>query len=100
MTNFRRLKQPGGTYFFTLVTFNRKPLLPFPISREILRTAWKNVQVKHPFGAVAICLIGRINYAGWIESLGQAPTQAAQSTHLSALMKVIPSISEIALSGH
>jgi REP element-mobilizing transposase RayT len=57
LTNYRRIKQPGGTYFFTLATFNRKPILTSPISRELLRNAWKKGQTKHPFESVAICLM-------------------------------------------
>lgn len=90
MTNYRRLRQPGGTYFFTLVTFNRKPILTSPISREILRNAWINVQIKHPFETVAVCLMpdhihtiwrlpeGDVNYSmRWNEintPLGHRPT--------------------------
>ena len=65
MTNYRRLRQPGGTYFFTLVTFNRKPILTSPICREILRNAWINVQLKHPFETVAVCLMPEHIHTIW-----------------------------------
>jgi putative transposase len=57
MTNYRRVREPGGTYFFTLVTFDRQPILTSPQSREILRKAWKDVQARHPFETVAVCLL-------------------------------------------
>ncbi len=57
MTEYRRLREPGGTYFFTVVTFDRQPTLIDPTSRAILRKAWKDVQIKHPFEVIAICLL-------------------------------------------
>jgi putative transposase len=57
MPEYRRIKQPGGTFFFTVVTFDRKPILTTPESRPIFRKAWKDVQVKHPFQTLAICLL-------------------------------------------
>jgi len=57
MPEYRRIKQPGGTIFFTVVTFGRRPILTSPESRSILRKAWQNVQVKHPFQTLAVCLL-------------------------------------------
>jgi putative transposase len=57
MTEYRRLREPGGTYFFTVVTFDRQPILIDHRSRAILRKAWKDVQTKHPFETIAVCLL-------------------------------------------
>ncbi len=57
MTEYRRIRQPGGIYFFTVVTYNRRPILTDPQCREILRNAWKTVQQKHPFETIAVCLL-------------------------------------------
>jgi putative transposase len=57
--------QPGGTFFFTVVTFNRNPILTSPESRAILRKVWTNVRVKHPFDTLAVCLLTDHLYAIW-----------------------------------
>jgi putative transposase len=57
MPNFRRNYQPGGTYFFTVVTYNRLPILTNPISRSILRSAWDDVRKRFPFSTLAVCLL-------------------------------------------
>ena len=57
MTNYRRLYVPGGTYFFTLVTHNRRPILTSELGRFCLRRAWKTEQKRRPFQIVALCLL-------------------------------------------
>lgn len=57
MTEYRRIREPGGTYFFTVVTFDRQPILIEPHCRAILRKVWKDVQTNHPFVTIAICLL-------------------------------------------
>lgn len=44
---YRRYYQPGGTYFFTVVTHNRRPLLVKHIDR--LREAFRYGMAKYPF---------------------------------------------------
>jgi putative transposase len=39
MPNYRRAKQPGGTYFITQFTYNRQPWLLGDIARQALRHA-------------------------------------------------------------
>jgi len=57
MLNYHRVLVPGGTSFFTVVTFNRRPLLTSDLSRQTLRRVWTRVQKKHPFKCDAICLL-------------------------------------------
>jgi putative transposase len=57
MPEYRRAFLPGGTYFFTVVTFNRKPILTHSYSRQILRNVWRYVQERHPLTVDAICLL-------------------------------------------
>ncbi len=57
MPNYRRAIIPGGTFFFTVVTFERKPMLTTELSRHILRRVWKRVQKRHPFVVDAVCLL-------------------------------------------
>jgi putative transposase len=47
--NYRRLRIPGGTYFFTLVTFNRKHIFDSPLYIETLRASFKIAMKSHPF---------------------------------------------------
>lgn len=56
MPNYRRL-YGGSAYFFTVVTYNRIPILVIEESRQILHQAWKIVRDRHPFTTVAICLL-------------------------------------------
>ncbi len=57
MTQYRRLYVPGGTYFFTLVTHDRRPILTSESSRSFLRRAWCEEKQRRPFDTVAICLL-------------------------------------------
>ncbi len=57
MSNTIRAKYAGGLYFFTLVTFNRRPFLTSPLARKTLRFAWQDVQSRYPFEVEAICLL-------------------------------------------
>jgi putative transposase len=57
MPDYRRAKIPGGTYFFTVVTFDRMPILDNDLSREILRSAFDNVKTQYPFEMEAFCLL-------------------------------------------
>ena len=57
MPNYRRYYVPGGTYFFTCVTFERRPLLTTSLARECLRKAIGTVQNTYPFEIVAIVLL-------------------------------------------
>jgi putative transposase len=49
MPNYRRLYVPGGTYFFTLVTHQRRPLFAADINRQLLAEVIKKTQAKRPY---------------------------------------------------
>ncbi len=57
MAKYRRLYIPGGTYFFTVVTFDRRPFLTSDLARKCLRAAWIEVRRKYPFELDALCLL-------------------------------------------
>jgi putative transposase len=57
MSEYRRSREPGGTYFFTIITFDRAPILTTPESIAIFRLAWNMVRKKKPFKTVAICVL-------------------------------------------
>ncbi|WP_229445471.1 transposase [Massilia sp. Leaf139] len=48
MPQYRRART-GSTYFFTLVTFRRQPILCLPPMRSALRRALENVRTTRPF---------------------------------------------------
>jgi len=49
MSQYRRLKYPGATYFFTVVTYQRKKLFHLPEAREMLRNAIQSTRAERPF---------------------------------------------------
>jgi putative transposase len=52
---YRRLHNPGGCYFFTVVTEHRRPILLDHI--EALRRAFHITQLRHPFHIDAIVVL-------------------------------------------
>ena len=57
MSNYRRIYIPGGTYFFTVVTYKRLSFLTHSTVRATLRTSWRAVQEELPFFLIALCLL-------------------------------------------
>ena len=57
MPNYRRWRQPGGVYFFTVVTYERRPILVWPIFRAALRQAWEATRADRPFDTLAVTLL-------------------------------------------
>lgn len=49
MPNYRRLKTPGATYFFTVATYERQKILCEPLSRKALKGAVEEVRRILPF---------------------------------------------------
>lgn len=57
VTNYRRSRIAGGTFFFTVVTYQRRPLLTDYRSRVALRNAIRAVRARRPFEIDAIVLL-------------------------------------------
>ena len=57
MSNYRRAKIPGGSYFITQVTHHRQPWLITDIGRKALRTAIIHVRQKYPLTVDAFVLL-------------------------------------------
>lgn len=57
MSEYRRAFQPGGMFFFTLVTHGRRRFLCDPLGRTCLRDALRLAQVEAPFEIVSIVLL-------------------------------------------
>jgi putative transposase len=54
---YRRSRQWGGTFFFTLVTYHRHKLLSHPGKVELLRNSFRSVTAAHPFTIDAIVVL-------------------------------------------
>src|SRR5688500_11995353 len=63
--DYRRHYVPGGTCFFTVVTYNREPLLTTPRGQMCLKPALQEVQRSYPFDIVAIVLLPNHLHAVW-----------------------------------
>ncbi len=57
MSNYRRAKTPGGKYFFTVVTKNRKPWFNNEANIELLRSAFRKTLSDKPFTIEAIVIL-------------------------------------------
>ena len=57
MSDYRRVFIPGGTYFFTVVTWHRRPLLASDRRVRHLREAFAHVRTTRPFRIEAIVIL-------------------------------------------
>lgn len=57
MSTYRRAYQPGGCYFFTVVTNKRHAILTNPDVLERLRAAFRHVQTTRPFTIEAMVIL-------------------------------------------
>jgi putative transposase len=62
---YRRAKVAGGTYFFTVVTHNRRPFLCEPENIDLLRDAFRYVMTSHPFIIDAIAILPEHIHCIW-----------------------------------
>ena len=65
MVDYRRWFVPGGTYFFTVVTYRRRKFLTDDVPRRCLREAIGIVKKQFPFEIVAIVLLPDHLHAVW-----------------------------------
>ena len=72
MSHYRRADLPGATYFFTVVTYRRRPILCDVPVRTALRTAIKTVQSRHPFTIDAWVLLPDHLHCIWTLPFGDA----------------------------
>lgn len=57
MPNYRRNYVPGGTYFFTIVTYKRRKYFDTPDRLDYLLSIIRQVQRSKPFDLIAYCLL-------------------------------------------
>ena len=65
MSYYRRSRTAGGTFFFTVVTFHRRPILTDPLCREALRESIIDVRSEMPFTIDAWVLLPDHLHAIW-----------------------------------
>jgi putative transposase len=72
MPEYRRSWVEGGTFFFTVVTYHRRPILTTTEARKILRSAWVDVRKRFPFTVDAVCLLPDHLHCIWVLPEGDA----------------------------
>lgn len=72
MANYRRNFVPGGTYFFTVVTHQRRPILTDSFAQQCLRQAIQDVRKRHSFNLDAIVLMPDHLHSIWTLPSGDA----------------------------
>jgi putative transposase len=65
MSAYRRCFIPGGCYFFTVVTHNRKPLFDSAANVELLRQAMREVKAQRPFEIQGMVVLPDHLHALW-----------------------------------
>ena len=65
MPEYRRIKKTGGTYFFTVVTLGRRPILTYLEIRQALREGINKVRQTMPFSIDAWVLLPDHLHAIW-----------------------------------
>ena len=72
MPNYRRARAPGGTFFFTVVAWRRRPILCHPAMRATLRDAIITFRNRHPFTIDAWVLLPDHLHCVWTLPEGDA----------------------------
>ncbi len=57
MSDYRRLRVPGGCYFFTVVTYERRRLFAETHNVDLLREAFAHTKSRRPFSMDAIVIL-------------------------------------------
>ncbi len=65
MPEYRRSWVQGGTFFFTLVTYNRNPIFSSNTNFQLFLKTWNDVQSLHPFESIAACVLPDHIHAIW-----------------------------------
>jgi putative transposase len=69
---YRRARVPGASYFFTVATWRRRPILCLPEVRGALRAAVRDTMRRHPFVLDAIVLLPDHLHCIWTLPPGDA----------------------------
>jgi putative transposase len=69
---YRRARAPGGCYFFTVVTRQRRKVFNSDVAVELLRDALRRVIKKHPFIIEAMVVLPDHLHSIWTLPQGDA----------------------------
>ena len=69
---YRRAFQPGGSFFFTVVTARRRPVFATATAVDVLRDAFRAVRHKRPFAIDAIVILPDHLHCIWTLPAGDA----------------------------
>ena len=72
MSDYRRAFLPGGCFFFTLVTYRRRPLFGAEDNVARLREGFRRTMAKHPFQIDAIVILPDHLHTVWQLPVGDA----------------------------
>lgn len=72
MSEYRRWRAEAATYFFTIVTYARRPLFNEPTARRVLRDAFETVRRKHPVEVFAAVLLPDHLHCIWMLPQGDS----------------------------
>jgi len=92
MSNYRRLYIPGGTYSFTLVTYQRQPIFTDPQHIDLLRQAFREVKSKRPFDLLAIVILPDHLHCIWRLPEGDADFSTRWQMVKTAFSRRVPAI--------
>jgi len=70
--NYRRVRVPGGTFFSTVVTWERHPIFADEAARTMLGNAFRAARAARPFTIDAVCLLPDYLHALWTLPDGDA----------------------------
>lgn len=79
MPNYRRAYVPGGTFFFTVVTFERRPIFQWEENRALLGRSIRRCKAQWPFEVNAIVLLPDHLHAIWTLPRGDSNFSARWS---------------------
>ena len=66
MPRYLRNYQPGGTFFFTAVSHQRRPIWTDQFARDCLRDAIQKIRLKLPFELIAVVLLPDHLHTVWL----------------------------------
>lgn len=71
MPDYRRWWVEGGTFFFTVVTYDRRPILEGADARALLRSAYNDTLVRYQIESLALVVLPDHLHAIWVLAGGQ-----------------------------
>jgi putative transposase len=73
MSHYRRCYVPGGSFFFTVVTDRRAPILGTDLARDLLRAAFRDcLQRWPPFRVDAMVMLDNLQAGRGMGAAGKA----------------------------